>query len=558
MSIKTFSLWLLSLHGVLSAALPRNTSYTNPILPGHHSDPSCTSVGDTFYCVTSTFNLFPGLPVYASKDLINWKHVSNALHREDQYSGYLQIQGQQDGIYAPTLRHHDGIFYIIVAFQRLQADGETGFDFLIFNSTDPYDPELWDTPIVYNTPDLGSFDNDIFFDDDGQAYVTVHVTGEYGDNYNLWNGTGNIWPEGPHMYKKDGYYYLTLAEGGTGPNHQVTVARSEGNIRGPYEAYENNPILTNANTTQYFQAVGHADIFQDQAGNWWATALSIRGGPDNQYYPMGRETVLTPVKWDEGGWPQPEPVRGHMTGPLPPPSRDVGGEQGVWLKDGDNYETFNGPNLPLHFIHYLFPPHNLYSIADGRLRVNPTTQNLTGVESFNASTDRVALIARRQTDTLFTYGVTMDFSPTAESEEAGITLFLSQNQHADLGIVMLDGSPQVRFRITGIGAVNPYETETLAPLDPMLRDQPLRLEMQAVSETSYVFYYGAEGNDGPLQTIGMTDASLVSGGNGSFVGSYVGVYASSNGGSGRTPAYYTNWIYEGQGQMIDYNEMIES
>lgn len=156
------------------------------------------------------------------------------------------------------------------------------------------------------------------------------------------------------MYRKDDYYYIVLAEGGTSFDHMVTIARSK-ELLGPYEAYENNPIQTNANTTQYFQSVGHADFFQDFSGNWWGIALSIRQGPpgNTDSYPMGRETVLYPVTWPENGWPQAEPVRGNMRGPLPAQSRDVPGN-GPWVEDGDDY-GFEGASLPLHFMHFRFP-----------------------------------------------------------------------------------------------------------------------------------------------------------------------------------------------------------
>lgn len=504
--------------------------YTNPMIPGYRPDPSCIAVEGFFYCISSTFNSFPGLPIYASRDLQNWRHVSNVIHSEEQVPEYRQIAGMQEGIYAPTLRHHDGTFYVIVTFM---GAADSPFH-MIFNSTDPLDPSSWGTPVRFINTDIGSFDPDLFWDDDGQAYVTAHVfdivgnniypidvtTGEYGPNTNLWNGTGGVWPEGPHMYRKDDYYYLVLAEGGTSFDHMVTIARSK-ELLGPYEAYENNPIQTNANTSQYFQAVGHADFFQDFEGNWWGIALSIRQGPPGYTgsYPMGRETVLYPVTWPENGWPQCEPVRGRMRGPLPRKSRKVPGD-GPWVEEGDDYK-FNGDSLPLHFTHFRFPPKDMYTIADGGLTVNPSKYNLTGDETFEPS-DRLSFVGRRQTDTLFTYYVDVDFSPEAEGEEAGVTIFANQWQHSDLGLVMLDGSLKARLRTTSFGSDNTTTdtagSETIVDVPKKLIGKTIRLQVQAASDTEYDLYMGAARKHSKLERVGTVPGAVTSGSNAQFTG----------------------------------------
>lgn len=151
-------------------------------------------------------------------------------------------------------------------------------------------------------------------------------TGELGGSFlDIWNGTGGEAPEGPHIYYKDGYYYLMIAEGGTGLNHMETIARSK-TISGPYEPNPANPILTNANTSAYFQTVGHADLFQDASGNWWGAALSTRSGPEYVTYPMGRETVLSAVTWKEGEWPVWTNVSGTESGwDMPPVDKHIPG-----------------------------------------------------------------------------------------------------------------------------------------------------------------------------------------------------------------------------------------
>ena len=270
-----------------------NSTYYNPILPGWNSDPSCTQVNGTFFCATSTFNAFPGLPIYASNDLIDWKLISHAWNRESQLPGIGEVTTiQQGGMFAPTLRYHDGEFYIICAY--LAPASELITVGTLFKTADPFTNQAWSDPVIFN---ISGIDPDLFWDDDGTTYMAnagVNLreinteTGATTEPIRIWNGTGGSSPEGPHIYKKNDWYYLMIAEGGTELNHMETIARAR-NITGPYEAYENNPILSNANTTQYFQTVGHADLFQDGNGKWWGVALSTRSGPEWEIYPMGRE-----------------------------------------------------------------------------------------------------------------------------------------------------------------------------------------------------------------------------------------------------------------------------
>lgn len=289
------TLTLLLLVGVSSftTAQEQNSTYYNPILPGWNSDPTCTQVNGTFFCATSTFNAFPGLPIYASNDLINWKLISHAWNRELQLPGVDENTTiQQGGMFAPTLRYHNGEFYIICTYLA-PADERTLIGTL-FKTNNPFDNEAWSQPVLFT---IGGIDPDLFWDDDGKAYMAYAgiklreldiETGATTEPINIWNGTGGSNPEGPHIYKKDDFYYLMIAEGGTELNHMETIARSA-KVTGPYEPHEHNPILSNANTTEYFQTVGHADLFQDPKGKWWGVALSTRSGPAWEVYPMGRE-----------------------------------------------------------------------------------------------------------------------------------------------------------------------------------------------------------------------------------------------------------------------------
>jgi beta-xylosidase len=224
-------------------------------------------------------------------------------------------------MYAPTLRYRNEEFYLICEYLGM-AEGTVG---VVFKTSDIFNDEAWSDPVTFATDRI---DPDLFWDDDGKVYAATQgillqeldlETGEMSQPpIEIWTGTGGVWPEGPHFYKKDGWYYLMIAEGGTGTDHAVTIARSK-SITGPYESNPKNPVLTNRGTNQYFQTVGHADLFQDGDGNWWGMCLATRSGPQYQIYPIGREAVLFPVTWEEGEWPVMEPVRGEMTGwPLPP------------------------------------------------------------------------------------------------------------------------------------------------------------------------------------------------------------------------------------------------
>jgi len=352
LSFITTALCGLAVATAVATKVPANSSYDNPMLPGFHPDPSCIFVpeeNNTYFCASSSFNAFPGIPIHASKDLQNWKLISNALNRPEQLPTLAITNRQTSGIWASTIRYNNGTFYILttLVFDSEAQGNFSRWDNLIFTTTNPYSSAAWSEPVhlKYTNPGTPPFGYDIspFWDVDGTVYVTGShpwqvtpgitqatidlATGEVGSTYSyIWNGTGGEAPEGPHIYLKDGWYFLMIAEGGTGLNHMETIARSK-HINGPYEANPANPILTNANTTQYFQTVGHADLFQDGAGKWWGVALSTRSGPGYTTYPMGRETVLYPVTWAKGAWPILQPVRGQMEGwHLGPQNKKIGGE----------------------------------------------------------------------------------------------------------------------------------------------------------------------------------------------------------------------------------------
>lgn len=524
---------------IAAAARPEsNYLVSNPALPGWHSDPSCIFVpelDDTFFCVVSTFLVFPGHQVYSSKDLVHWRLASNAFNRPSQFPDFADDFKQSDGFYAGTLRYHNGIFYLATCEFR---NSHAGFNMTcpVFMTKDIYSDAAWSDSIAFIH---SGYDPDLFFDDDGQVYVTTAQnfqifstpldlnTGESGTSFFLWNGTGGVYPEGPHLHKKDGYYYLTIAEGGTDEGHMQTVARSR-DIRGPYESFAGNPILTNANTTQYMQGVGHADFFQDKTGNWWGAALAHRSGPEYVTYPMGRETVLFPMQWEKGDWPKPSQVRGEQRVPdLLPQTRNIRG-QGPLLDEGDSFDFESGSSIPPHFLYQRFPEPEAYTVAPPghpqTLALLSSVANLTATENF--TTGGQTFISRRQTDTLFSFSVDLSFGGRQEGSEAGVSLFANQYQHADLGIVLLRKDerlvPYLRFRVEASAAVSnaTVPKPTLLRLPCAWRGQGLRLQIKAVSVTRYVFSAAAVRELHDVRELGSVEASLLSGGGAQFIGMY--------------------------------------
>ena len=568
---------LTLLGGLISTCLAANSTYINPVLPGWHSDPSCIyhATSATFFCAISTFIAFPGIPIYASKDLINWKLISHVWSRESQLPGVSWgTIGQQDGMYAPTLRFHDGQFWVVCEYIGGGGGSQllTGLIGVLFKTTDPYDESKWSDPLIFKP---NKIDPDLFWED-GKLYVATQtiilqelnlVTGELSQPpINLWNGTGGVWPEGPHIYKKDGWYYLMIAEGGTALNHAITISRSR-NLKGPYEPSQGNPILTNRRTSEYFQTVGHGDLFQDANGKWWGMCLATRGGPKWDTYPMGRETVLFPVTWEKDKWPVMEPIRGRMSGwELPPPSRNVSGT-GPWSRDPDAYDfTTAGEPLPRNLMFWRVPREGAVTTTAKGLQMVPSRNNVTGVvnparPNIELSGQRgMAFIGRRQTDTLFDFSVDLvGFTPKGANSEAGVTVFLTQLNHIDLGVVLLPGANgssnlSLRFRAEATIAL---PKEKVVPVPAAWNGETIRLQVSTPNVTHYELSASLASKPESKIVVGTGWAGLVSGATGPFTGVLLGVYATCNGAgsgvecpNGGDKAYWQRWRYGGQGQEV--------
>jgi alpha-N-arabinofuranosidase len=307
-------------------------TFDNPVLAGSHPDPSICRVGDDYYLATSTFALFPGIALHHSRDLVHWRPIGGALDRPEQ----LALDGvlMTDGIYAPTLRFHDGVFHLICTV--IGADPAGNF---VVTATDPAGP--WSTPVwIVDAP---GFDPSLLFDDDGKVWYCgtferdpVSAPGRTtvwvqqidpaswqltGERHFVWTGAlvDARWAEGPHLYRIDDSYYLLAAEGGTDYDHAVVVARSQA-VTGPYEGCPRNPLLSSRHLGRCTDVVGpgHADLVQAPDGEWWAVLLAARPS-DEDWWGTGRETFLVPMAW-EGGWPVFVPGVGRVPMSSPGPS----------------------------------------------------------------------------------------------------------------------------------------------------------------------------------------------------------------------------------------------
>ncbi|KAI1424650.1 glycosyl hydrolase [Xylaria sp. FL1777] len=575
---------------LLSAVLARsNSTYTNPILPGFHPDPSCIFVPEwdnTFFCVSSTFNAFPGIPLHASKDLQNWKLIGYVLNRNEQLPRLAETNRSTSGIWAPTLRYNERtkVFWLVTTLVDDDKDtyDASRWDNVIFKSKNPYNPDAWSKAVHFN---FEGYDTSPVWDLDGKTYIVGgHAwrvspgimlaeadldTGKVGEWKTIWNGTGGSAPEGPHIYHKDSWYYLLTAEGGTGLDHMVTMARSK-NLYGPFVSNPANPVLTNANTTEYFQTVGHADLFRDSSGNWWGVALSTRSGPEYLNFPMGRETVMVPVTWEKDKFPIWTPVKGEMSGwAMPKANKEIPGA-GPFITAGDTIDFHPGTELPVHFTYWRYPIPESYVVSPpekaNTLRLSPSRLNLTALNGNYAGTEGQTFIGRRQQDTLFTFSVDVDFSPKDSEAEAGVSVFLTQNHHLDFGVVALPAAssngilhgdagnssidagseliPQFRFR--GISYVV-VPDDVVVPVPAAWRDKKLRLEIRASNATHYVFSAGPADAMSQMKTFIEVSNEPVSWG---FTGVILGVYCTTNGHDGTgTPAYFSRWRYTPQGQF---------
>lgn len=478
--------------------------YNNPVMPGFYPDPSICRVENDFYLVNSTFQYFPGIPIHHSKDLIHWEQIGNCIDRSSQMN--LSKTGFAGGLYAPTIRYHEGIFYMI------NTNVSHGGNYYV-TATNPAGP--WSDPIWVAQ---GGIDPELFFDEDGKCYFMstdqqiklreIDVkTGKFiGEQKRLWEGTGGRYPEGPHLYKKDGYYYLMIAEGGTEYGHKVTIARSRF-IDGPYEPNPSNPILTHqceAGQSSPIQGTGHADMIQAADGSWWIAFLAFRPQSASHHL-LGRETFLAPVRWDKNAWPV---VNGNGIVSL---KMDCNTLPQVNMPEKSLKNDFSEKKLGMEWCYLCNPHDGNYSLTErsGFLRLKPSAVSINEMDS-------PTFVGRRQQHINFRSTVALDAGGLKDGAEAGLSVYMSYNYHYDLSVACRNGSRYLNLN---------YFLGSLKHLEKEVRLEKDFIYLRVVgSPDYYTFYYSADNKS--YEKLGTIDTRFLSSETaGGFTGVFLGLYA---------------------------------
>lgn len=499
--------------------------YRNPVLPGFYPDPSVARVGDDYYLVTSSFEYFPGVPIFHSRDLVNWRQLGHCLTRTSQLP--LAKSKSSEGIFAPTLRYFGGTFYLIT------TNMAEGGNFYV-TARDPLGP--WSDPFWIRETSWG-MDPSLLFDDDGRVFYTRHGGGERGGVYQaeldigsgrlrdeprlIWSGTGGIWPEGPHLYKVRGRYYLLLSEGGTGYGHCMTVARAD-SPWGPFEACPNNPILTHREQREHpIQATGHGDWFETSNGSFWMVLLGIRPGPGRRHH-LGRETLLAPVSFDAAGWPRVNdgaPIELAMASDGLPPA--AAPEPEVVRDD------FDAPRLDHAWNFLRGDAAGLYSLNE-----RPGFLRLFGNETALDALGTPAFVGKRQRHHRCRVAALLDFAARAPGEEAGLVVRANEANHYEL---LLSGEGEtrrvtLRTRLAGERALVAEARIGSGPVELCIHAESERYEFSCRSSSGTELCLG-----------GAPTAALASEATGGFTGVYLGMVAMRAANAAMAPADF-DWF----------------
>ena len=525
-------------------------TFLNPIINGGYPDPSIVRVDDDFYIVNSSFEYFPALPIHHSKDLVNWELIGYGIDRPNQGKGKVNLYDvqQQGGIHAPSIRYHEGLFYIITTNVYSPADKSKPTEMVNFILTAKNPAGPWSDPyVIEGAPGI---DPDIFFDDNGKVwFVGTHDTGNpnkngigeiwiqeldlnnwklKGQRHSIWRGAcGGCCVEGPHIYKQYGRYYLMVAEGGTSYNHAVMIASSK-NIEGPYDSNPKNPILTSRHLSNnnWVHSTGHADLVQLKDNRWYMVSLGIRNEMDSTSN-MGRETHLMPVVWEEAWdnwvevekgrwepviikWPVVAPNTGKVERNTSIPFLDK--KQNI---NYSFYDDFTSYKLDLQWNFRRVPRENAYELNSK----NKTLKLNLSPESFELRS-QYNLMGFRQKETEFEYSSSMNFKPKKNFSEAGLSIFSQDDNYINF-------------------TVKKHNNKTLLNLSVKPRDQKLdviksiplkyneNIILKIVSkDNKYIYYYSLDdGNSFDVFTETGANLVLCKG----YIGTNLGLYASSNG-----------------------------
>lgn len=518
----------------------------NPIMPGFYPDPTICAVGEDFYMVHSSFSYFPGLPVMHSKDLAHWEQIGNVMDRESQLP--LKEAGISRGLFAPTIRYHQGVYYVIC------TNVSYGGNYIV-TATSPEGP--WSEPHYIEGAE--GIDPSLFFDEDGKCYYigthpnpagclydgdwyiwvqeldleTMKLVGEPKD---VWNGAMKniVWPEGPHLYKKDGYYYILHAEGGTGPDHAVTVCRSK-SIWGPYENNFCNPILTHRHLGWAYpiKYVGHADLVETVAGEWYMVMLAVR--PKEGYTTMGRETFLAKVVW-ENGWPVVNPGVGMLTDtveinlPEWKPAEDAnsytsrtGGKTCV-PGSSRSYDFTKQQELGDEFLGLRYSMQEKYHLTQEGLYLDFTSDTLKEMGA-------PAYLAIRQQHHSFVVAATLSLKELSEGSRAGIALV--QSEEYQLRVEVSGTKAEVILCEKGVDAGKGMAALLAEEVTVVLHVQDLKATVEVL-----------EGGQERAVVSDMDIRALSTEVAGGFVGCTTGIFAVTDEENAKGTALFKNFSYQ--------------
>ena len=431
--------------------------YLNPIIAGFYPDPSICRKGEDYYLVNSSFAYYPGIPIFHSRDLVNWEQIGHVLDRPSQLQlDSIRLDG---GIYAPAITYNpfNNTFYLVTTC----VDGIGNF---IVKTQNPH--QGWSEPIPL--PKVGGIDPSLFFDEDGKGYI-VHNDAppkepEYDGHRAIWihqydtltdqtqgapqllidggvdKSTHPVWIEGPHLYKVNGTYYLMAAEGGTGNNHSEVIFTSD-RVKGPYKPAAHNPILTQrdlaANRPDCVTSTGHADLIDTPSGEWFAVFLGCRPYKDDLYH-TGRETFLLPVSWENGvpmilaaGKAVPTRVK-----PEGWHSNTQGIQPDAWTGNFTWTDAFESDHLSHKWLFIRTPKEKFWSIDAGKLLLTPTSHSLYTRGS-------PAFIGHRQQHTNFTVTTRLEFTPQHEGALGGLACYQNERFNIVFGKSLQQDQPVV-------------------------------------------------------------------------------------------------------------------
>ncbi|MCC8135859.1 MAG: glycoside hydrolase family 43 protein [Ruminococcus sp.] len=491
-------------------------NYTNPIIRGFYPDPSVCRANGKYYMVCSSFQYFPGVPLFESSDLVNWKQIGHCFTRKSQVQ--LEKIESSGGVFAATIRYNAGRFYVVT------TNATTHQNFYVY--TDDIYGE-WSEPIFVSQdgidPSLYFEGGKAYFlsngtDDNGEGgVVQCEIALETGEKLSpsrvIWKGSGGRFLESPHMYKIGDEYYLMAAEGGTEYGHMITYARSS-SIWGEFVGYPDNPVLTNRNLGGFtLQGMGHGDLIQDEYGDWHIIHLGFRQiDPWLPFHHLGREVFMTPVTFREDGW---------FTAGADGTAAEAYEIQGSFVQKKKKLYTFENTEWNKDWCCLRHPCEENYELHENFLRLHGSDITLDMADS-------PTFIGIRQRD--FTGEISCETELTG-SGEVGITLYMDENHHYDLAVrASQNGGCEVIERLN-IGDVK--AVQRAVPIS----DSNAKLIIRA-NNFCYTFYVSVGGEELQLGS-GQTRylSSEVACG---FTGVVIGLYAVGDGSVGE----FRNFVCE--------------